>query len=168
MNLREDKGWTYGARSYFDSDDDAGPFTASAGVRADATAPAVSEFMKEITNYKKDGISDEELTFTRNSIGQRDALSYETPRQKAGFLSRIVHYDLDKNYVDEQTEIINNISQDEINALANRTLQIDNMNIVVVGDKASNIEALNELGYEIVELNEKGEVIESTNEEIKE
>jgi len=124
--------------------------------------------MKEITNYKKDGITDEELGFMRNSIGQRDARSYETPRQKAGFLSRIVHYDLEKNYVDEQTEIINNISQDEINALADKTLQIDNMNIVVVGDKASNIEALNELGYEIVEWNEKGEVIESTNEEIKE
>ncbi len=168
LNLREDKGWTYGARSYFNSDDDPGPYTASAGVRADATAPAVSEFMKEITNYKKDGIADEELTFMRNSIGQRDARSYETPRQKAGFLSRVVHYDLDKTYVDEQTEIINNISKEEINALADKTLQVDNMNIVVIGDKASNIDALNELGYEIVELNAKGEVKESSNEEIKE
>jgi zinc protease len=168
LNLREDKGWTYGARSYFNSDDDPGPYTASAGVRADATAGAVSEFMKEITNYKKDGITDEELTFMRNSIGQRDARSYETPRQKAGFLSRIVHYDLDESYVDEQAKIIKSISKEEINALADRTLQVDNMNIVVVGDKASNIEALNELGYEIVELNEKGEVKESTNEEIKE
>ena len=168
LNLREDKGWTYGASSYFDSDDDSGPFTASAGVRADATAPAVSEFIKEITNYKKDGITSEELIFTRNSIGQRDARSYETPQQKARFLSRIVHYDLDKTYVDEQTEIINTISKEEINALADKTLQIDNMNIVIVGDKASNIEALNDLGYEIVELNEKGEIIESTNEEIKE
>ena len=168
LNLREDKGWTYGARSYFNSDDDPGPYTASAGVRADATAGAVSEFMKEMTNYKKDGITDEELTFMRNSIGQRDARSYETPRQKAGFLSRIVHYDLDKSYVDKQTDIIKSISKDEINALADKYLQIDNMNIVVVGDKASNIEALNDLGYEIVELDEKGEIKESTNEEIKE
>ena len=88
--------------------------------------------------------------------------------QKAGFLSRIVHYDLDKTYVDEQTEIINNISKEEINALADKTLQVDNMNIIVVGDKASNIDALNELGYEIVEVNEKGDVKESSNEEIKE
>ncbi len=168
LNLREDKGWTYGARSYFNSDDNSGPFTASAGVKGEATAGAVSEFMKEITNYKKDGITDEELTFMRNSIGQRDARSYETPRQKAGFLSRIVHYDLDKSYVDEQTKIIKNISKEEINALADKTLQIENMNIVVVGDKASNIDALNELGYEIIELNEKGEVKESSNEEIKE
>ncbi len=168
LNLREDKGWTYGAFSYFDSNDDPGPFTAQAGVRADATAGAVSEFMKEITNYKKDGITDEELIFMRNSIGQRDARSYETPSQKASFLSRIVHYDLDKSYVDEQTKIINSISKEKINVLADKNLQVDNMNIVVVGDKASNIEALNELGYEIVELNEKGELIENTNEEIKE
>ena len=115
--------------------------------------------MKEITNYKKDGITDDELSFMRNSIGQRDARSYETPRQKASFLSRIVHYDLDNSYVDDQTKIINTITKDEINALADKTLQIENMNIVVVGDKVSNIEALKELGYEIVELNAKGEVI---------
>ena len=168
LNLREDKGWTYGARSYFNSNDNPGPFTASAGVKGEATAGAVSEFMKEFTNYKKDGISDEELTFMRNSIGQRDARSYETPNQKASFLGNIVHYDLDKKYVDKQMKIIKTISKDEINVLADRNLPIDKMKIVVVGDKASNIEKLNELGYEIVELNEKGELKETTNEEIKE
>ena len=162
LNLREDKGWTYGARSYFNSGDDPGAYTASAGVKGEATAGAVSEFMKEITNYKNDGITDEELDFMRNSIGQRDARSYETPRQKASFLSRIVHYDLDNSYVDDQTKIIETISKEEINALAVKALQIDNMNIVVVGDKASNLESLKELGYEIIELNAKGEVILKT------
>ena len=159
LNLREDKGWTYGARSFFNSGDDPGPYTASAGVKGEATAGAVSEFMKEITNYKKDGITDDELTFMRNSIGQRDARSYETPGQKASFLGRIIHYDLDKSFVDEQANIINSISKEEINKLADKTLQIQNMNILVVGDKASNIEKLTELGYEIVELDAKGEVM---------
>lgn len=168
LNLREDKGWTYGARSGFNSDDDPGPFTASAGVRADATAGAVSEFMKELTDYKKDGITDDELSFMRNSIGQRDARSYETPGQKANFLRRIVHYNLDKSYVDEQSKIIKTISKEEINNLADKNLQIDNMNIVVVGDKASNIEALEELGYEIVELDAKGNIISKKEEPVKE
>jgi zinc protease len=159
LNLREDKGWTYGARSYFNSDDNQGPYTASAGVRGDATAGAVSEFMKEITNYKADGITDDELTFMRNSIGQSDARSYETPSQKARFLSKIVHYDLDKSYVDEQAKIINTITKQDINSLADKHLQPQNMNIVVVGDKASNLEELKKLGYEIVELDAKGEVI---------
>ena len=51
--------------------------------------------------------------------------------------------------------------------MADKKLQVDKMNIVVVGDKASNIEKLNELGYEIIELNEKGEVIDSKNKEMK-
>lgn len=168
LNLREDKGWTYGARSYFNSDNDPGPYTASAGVKGEATAGAVSEFMKEITNYKNDGITDEELTFMRNSIGQRDARSYETPGQKANFLGRIVHYNLDKTFVDEQTKIINSISKEEINKLADENLQVENMNILVVGDKASNMEKLNELGYEIVELDAKGNVISKSEKAIEE
>ena len=159
LNLREDKGWTYGARSFFYSNDNDVAYIASAGVRGDATAGAVSEFMKEITNYKTDGITDDELTFMRNSIGQSDARSYETPSQKAGFLSKIVHYNLDKSYVDEQAKIINTITKKDINSLADKYLQPQNMNIVVVGDKASNLEELEKLGYEIVELDAKGEVI---------
>ena len=162
LNLREDKGWTYGARGYFSSNEDAGPYTARAGVRADATDSAVYEFMNEIKMYREDGITDDELAFMRNSIGQRDARSYETPGQKAGFLRRIVQYDLDKSYVDEQTEIINTISKDEINSLAKKYLQDDNMYILVVGDGASNRANLEKLGYELIELNEKGEVVEET------
>jgi len=112
--------------------------------------------------YREDGITNEELTFMRNSIGQRDARSYETPSQKANFLRRIVHYDLDKSFVDEQTEIINSITKVEINSLAKMYLQYDNMYILVVGDEASNREGLQRLGYDIVNVNEKGDIIEDT------
>ena len=132
---------------------------ARAGIKASATDSAVFEFMKEITNYRENGITDDEITFMRNSIGQRDARSYETPRQKANFLRRIVHYDLNKTYVDEQAEIINKISKEEINNLAKKHLQDDNMYILVVGDKSSNLPKLERLGYEIVELDVKGEEV---------
>lgn len=88
------------------------PFTASAGIKPAATDSAVYEFLKEITDYRADGITDDELTFMRNSIGQRDARSYETPWQKAGFLQQIVHYDLDKSFVDKQREIIEGIQEE--------------------------------------------------------
>jgi len=156
INLREDKGWTYGARSGFSSTDEPGPFTASAGVIASATDSAVFEFMKEIKEYGKNGIEDDELAFMRNSIGQRDARSYETPGQKAGFLRRIIHYDLDRTYVDEQTEIIQSISKNEINALAKRYLDEANFYVVVVGDAATNLENVKKLGYDVVELDERG------------
>lgn len=162
INLREDKGWTYGARSYFNSTEDPGPYLAYAGVLASATDSAVVEFVKEITDYKAKGITDAELEFMRRSIGQRDARSYETPGQKAGFLRQIVHYNLDKSFVDEQTKIIKGISRKEINALANKYLDNDNMYILVVGDGASNRSKLEKLGYELVELDPKGEVVEET------
>ncbi len=160
LKLREEKGWTYGARSYFSGGDSPGPFTASAGVKADATDSSVFEFMKVITDYKENGITSDEVDFMKKSIGQSDALSYETPGQKAGFLRRIVHYDLDEDYVKDQLKILNNMTKAEIDKIAKQRLKNEEMVIVVVGDEATNIQGLRNLGYEIVRLNAKGEPVE--------
>lgn len=160
LKLREEKGWTYGARSYFDVGENPGPFTATAGVKANATDSSVYEFMSVISNYKENGITPAELEFMKKSIGQKDALSYETPGQKAGFLRRIVHYDLDENYVEDQMKILNKMTKKEIDQIAKDKLRTDEMVILVVGDEASNIEGLRKLGYEIVRLNAKGEPVE--------
>ncbi|MEM9259327.1 MAG: insulinase family protein, partial [Bacteroidota bacterium] len=116
LNLREDKGWTYGARSFFSAGDTPGAYIASAGVKPIASDSSVVEIMKEIKNYRDNGITQEELEFMRSSISQRDARSYETPRQKAGFLGRILHYDLESDFVDQQSKIINTITKEEIDA----------------------------------------------------
>jgi zinc protease len=160
LNLREDKGFTYGARSGFSNNADMVSYTARAGVRANVSDSSVVEFMKEITNYHKDGITKDELDFMRKSIGQRDARQYETLGQKASFLGRIVEYGLDKSYVKKQNEIINTISQEDLNALAKKYLGPDKMNILVVGDKAEIGDKLKALGYPVIYLNAKGDVIE--------
>jgi zinc protease len=167
LNLREDKGWTYGARSSFNSDIEPGPFTASSGIKGAATDSAVFEFMKEISNYRDKGITGEELSFMKKSIGQRDALRYEAPGQKAGFLSRIITFKLDKNYVDEQNRIISTIKKEEIDDLAKKYLPSEKMDIVIVGDKASIYEPLKRLNYEIIELTTKGDPIEDRKIDIK-
>lgn len=156
LNLREDKGYTYGARSGFSGNKIPGPFTASASVKKENTADSVVEFILEIEKYRESGISEEELDFVRSAIGQRDALRYETPGQKAGFLARIIEYGLPKNYVEQQAEIINNISQNEINDLAKKHLPLDRMMILVVGDKSVSFEGIQALGYDIVELDTEG------------
>ncbi|MDX1904269.1 MAG: pitrilysin family protein, partial [Thermonemataceae bacterium] len=92
LNLREDKGWTYGARASFGGEKYDTRFTASGGVKIQATDSSVYEFMKEIKNYAENGITDAELTFTKASIGQSEALKYETGFQKAGFLNRLLEY----------------------------------------------------------------------------
>ncbi|WP_082684824.1 M16 family metallopeptidase [Hymenobacter sedentarius] len=155
LNLRENKGYTYGARSGFAGTSYVGPFTASAGVRADATAASVKEFMSEIKNYPN-GISDEELRFVQTSVGQSDALKYETGGQKAAFLSRIVEYNLPTSFVDEQSQILKKLTKEDVQASAKKYLPADHMYIVVVGDRAKAFPGLGELGYEVVELDLDG------------
>jgi zinc protease len=158
LNLREDKGWTYGARSGFSADKYDGTFTASAGVKAAATDSSVVEFIKEITNYYKGGIKADELTFMKSSIGQADARRYETNGQKAGFLARILEYDLKPDFVTTQTKILNDIKKEEIDALASKYLDMNKMVILVVGDKNLTLPGLQKLGYQIIELDADGKM----------
>ena len=159
LNLREDKGYTYGARSMFVGEMDYGLFTAMAGVRRDTTAASIIEFDKEIRRYAKNGIQGDELAFTRNAIGQRDALRYETPRQKLAFLSRIQTYGLADDFVDQQNAILMSIPAVELNAIAAKHLTIDDMVIVVVGDRNAIEEDLRALGHEIVHLDAAGNAL---------
>ncbi|MEZ0542566.1 M16 family metallopeptidase [Fibrella arboris] len=159
MNLREDKGWTYGARSGFASTKAPGPFTASAGVKAAATDSSVVEFIKEMKAYGQSGITEPELTFVKSSLGQVDALRYETSFQKAIFLSRIIDYDLPKNYVEQQANILRTITKAQVDAIAKKRLPVDKMVITVVGDKALVKPGLSKLGYEVIELDKEGDPI---------
>ncbi len=156
LNLREDKGWTYGARCSVFGDKYTGEFYFGSGIKANATDSALVEVMKEMDGYAKKGITDDELQFMRSAIGQRDALRYETPFQKAGFIERILDYNLPADYVDQQNKIIGSISKDEINKLASKWINTDTMYILLVGDKANIQPGLQRLGYDIVELDVNG------------
>ncbi|MCH8867212.1 MAG: insulinase family protein [Proteobacteria bacterium] len=156
LNLREDKGYSYGAFSGFNGTKNYGAFTAQAAVRSDATADSIVQFENEIRSYAESGISEPELAFTRRAIGQRDARNFETPAQKLGFLSQILDYDLEDDFIDRQNEILDAIGQDELNQLASKHLAMDDMIIVVVGDKETILPSLEELGYEIIELDADG------------
>lgn len=160
LNLREDKGYSYGARSGFNGEKDYGVFTARAAVRTDATADSIIEFEREIRAYAKKGITEPELTFTRNAIGQRDARTFETPAQKLVFLSRIVTFDLDDDFVEKQKDILAGIAQNDLSQLAAKHLNMDEMLIVVVGDKKTILPNLEQLGYEIIELNSNGDMMQ--------
>ena len=156
LNLREDKGYTYGARSFFSGGETRGWYRAGAGVRANTTAASITEFVNEIQGYYEDGITAEELEFTKSAIGQRDARSYETPGQKLGFLGRMMTYDLEPSFVDEQAEILQGMTKADIDALAKKHLNLDEMIMVVVGDKSKYMGEIEELGYTVVEVDADG------------
>ncbi len=156
LNLREDKGYTYGARSFFYGNELRGAFRAQAGVRANTTTDSIRQFVNEIGGVQKDGLTDQELSFMKASLGQRDARSYETPRQKLSYLSEVALYGLSPDYVDAQNDILKNVTKDELNALATKHLSLDDMIMVVVGDKAVVMEELTTLGYPIAEIDADG------------
>jgi zinc protease len=160
MNLREDKGWTYGARGNFTGGKQTGDYEFSSGIRGNATDSALVEIMKELKGYAENGITDDELAFMKSSIGQRDALRYETGAQKAGFIGNILDNNLPADFVDQQNNIVKNITKAEIDALAKKWITADKMNILVVGDKAKILPGLQKLGYEIIELDVDGKPAE--------
>lgn len=156
LNLREDKAWTYGARSGFTASKYSGSFTFSSGIRVDATGGALTEVLKELNAYAQKGITAEELAFTQSALGQRDALLYETPLQKAGFIRRIMDYDLPGDFVDTQNKILATIEKSEIDRVAAKWIKTDAVNILLVGDKAKILPAIAHFGYEIIELTPDG------------
>ncbi len=156
LNLREDKGWTYGARASFSGNKYTTEYSFSSGIRANATDSALTEVLKEIDGYANGGIKEDEMAFMKSAIGQRDALQYETPGQKSGFVSRLMEYNLEGDYIKKQNEMLKNISKNDIDALAKKWLQTDKMNILLVGDKQKILPGLQKFGMEIVELDADG------------
>lgn len=149
LNLREDKGYTYGASSRFSGGRLSGNYTASASVRADVTDKSIVEFVQEIKRYHENGISEDELMFLRKSINQRDALKYETPNAKLGFLAQILEHDLTPEFVKDRSRIVDSITAEEINQLAKKHLNFDDMFILVVGDAKTLRPKLQALGYRV-------------------
>jgi zinc protease len=156
LNLREDKGYTYGARTRFSGGQEFGSFGFSSEVNKDATAASVTEVLNELESFAAEGMTEEEYDYMRSAIGQRDALQYETPGRKLGLLGNILRYDLPLNYRTQQNNILKETDRETLNALSNRLIEPDNMAIVVVGDEASIREELEALGMPIRKLDEDG------------
>jgi zinc protease len=161
LNLREDKAWTYGARSSFTGDKYTGTFAFSSGIRADATVDALREVLKELGGYAAGGPTEEELAFTRNAIGQADALNYETPYQKAGFVLRMLEFNLRPDFVERQNQILAKIKQKELASVAGKWIRTNAINILLVGDQSKFVPELQKSGLELVELDAEGDPVKS-------
>jgi zinc protease len=147
LNLREDKGWTYGARTSNTGSEYPGAFVFSAGIKTRATDSALREVISEFEKYQKEGISKEELEYTKKAIRQGDVLNYQTSFQKAAFLNQIERFNLPKDFVTEQTKVLNGLTEAEIDAVAKKLVDMDKMVIVVVGDEELIEDGIEKLGW---------------------
>ncbi|WP_076589519.1 M16 family metallopeptidase [Vibrio ostreicida] len=134
QNLREDKGYTYGANGYYANNREVGMIVFSAQVRSDATLDSIKEIHKELANYSGNGMTDHELEFLRLAVGQQDALKYETPSQKAQLLSSILFYSLDEDYLQQRNEIVGTVGKATLDEVAKKWFAPEQYQIIVVGD----------------------------------
>lgn len=148
LNLREDKGYTYGCRSAFDGSEVPGPFMITGGFKGSVTDSSLIELVKEIKKYNEKGLTPDELAFTKSSLGQNDALKFETPNQKSRFLKRIVDFGLEPNYIDKQSQLLSKLTVEELKKSATLHYNLNNLTAVIVGD-ASHIEKIKAAGFKV-------------------
>ncbi|HAS8477266.1 TPA: insulinase family protein [Vibrio vulnificus] len=152
QNLREDKGYTYGAQGYFASNLETGVVVFDAQVRADATIPALMEMENELNEFSQSGMTDDELHFMRQAVGQQDALKYETPGQKAQLIGNILRYSLDEDYLKQRNAIVENIDKAPLNDLAKKWFDPNDYQMIVVGDAKTLRPQLEKLNKAVEEL----------------
>ena len=152
--LREEKGYTYGARSRFSGGETGGTFVASTSVQSDATRETLAIIAEEIRRYRR-AVEDEDLAFSRNALLKANARSYETLRALVGILDQIALYNLPDDFIEQQEAFIRNLTRAEHLRLAQRHLRPEEMTLLVVGDAKSRLDSLSDLGYGVPVLLDK-------------
>jgi zinc protease len=160
MNLREDKGYTYGAYSRFIYRRGAGPFSASAEIQTVSTKEAITEFLKELNGIRGAiPVTAEELEINKQSLIRRFPSGFETDQQVANQLANLIVYGLPGTYYNDYIQRINAVTGDDVNRVANKYLDPSKMAIVVVGDRQVIEPKLKDLGYAITVLDADGNLV---------
>ncbi|MEZ5331991.1 MAG: pitrilysin family protein [Thermoanaerobaculia bacterium] len=132
-NLREDKGYSYGAGSGFTFLPTPGPFVAAAAVQTDVTDKALAEFMKELEGISS--IGDEELERARNYVALRYPRRFETVSDTADRIAELVLFDLPDDTFNRTVPSILAVTREQAEAAARRAIDPGSLAIVVVGDR---------------------------------
>lgn len=146
QNLREDKGFTYGAGADIGSDKLVARFSASSSVRGSATDSAVNEIIYEIRNLRDNGVSEKELEGAKQSLTGSFARSLESPATIAQFAINQDRYKLPSDYYTTYLKRLNDLTVEEVNAAAKRLLKPDNLYITIVGNGAEIQQGLTAFG----------------------
>ena len=135
QNLREDKAYTYGARSNISPDRVIGEFSAYASVRNEVTDSSITEFLYEIDLLTRERVADSTLVFIKNFMNGNFARSLENPQTIANFALNTELNGLPKDYYATYLEKLAAVTADDVLRVAKKYLKPENLNITVVGNK---------------------------------
>ena len=136
LNLREDKGYSYGAFSFIGQNRGVGPLMAGAAVRGDVTGPSIEEVLKEVTKIRDGGVTAEELRMAKDSIVRSLPANFETTGSTAGTMASIYLFDLPLDYYQTLPARIEAITTNEVLDVAKKHLVPERMVVVAVGDRS--------------------------------
>jgi len=135
QNLREDKGYTYGARSNIGTDRLVSRFTARTEVRNEVSDSTVNEILREMDRMIYEPVEPGNLELTRNFMTGSFARSLESPRTIANFALNITRYDLPEDYYATYLERLNEVTIEDVQEMAAKYLSTENAIIVVAGNQ---------------------------------
>jgi predicted Zn-dependent peptidase len=145
LNLREKRGYTYGAFSGFDMRLSPGPFSAQAAVQTDKTSESLTEFFNELKAILKTVPADE-LARAKNYVALRFPTSFETTADIARRLEDAIVYRLPDDYYARYVQSIQTVTAADVQRVAQKHIQPDRLAVIVVGDRKTiepGIRALN-------------------------
>lgn len=150
MNLREDKGYTYGAYSSLGSSRYSATFSANSSVRNDVTDSSLVQFMYELNKIRMEPVSAEELTNAKNYLRGSFSRSLENRSTVASFALNTELNNLPADYYATYLKRLEAITVEDVQRVANKVIKPENANIVVVGkaeDIADKLEAFGEVKF---------------------
>ncbi|MFO8235273.1 MAG: pitrilysin family protein [Bacteroidales bacterium] len=134
-NLREDKGYTYGAYSSLQNDPLVGSFMARAEVNGEATDSAVTEFLYEMDRIRDERVDEDHLDLVKNSIYGQFARDMEDPRNYSRYTLNLMRYNLPDDYYQTYLQKVEKVTIDEIQQTADKYIKPDEATILVVGNE---------------------------------
>jgi len=146
QQLREGKGYTYGIRSGFNGTDLSGAFTISSGVRTNVTYESAALIKEIVSNYGT-SFTEEDLAVTKSYMIKSNARRLETASAKLGMLDNMARYGFNADYLKNQEQEVENMSLEDIKNLSVQYLNPDQMIYLIVGDAATQMNRMNDLGY---------------------
>jgi zinc protease len=146
MNLREDKGWSYGVQSLVLNTQAQRPFLALAPVQSDRTADSIREMLTEFDNYLgAEPATDQEVETAKRTSTLTLPGRWETAGDIARDLQELERYDLPDDYWDRYADLVNAVDTEAVAGAARTTLRPDELTWLIVGDLRtiqSEVEAL--------------------------